>query len=61
MTSTELSDVEKERLEEIPHPSLPEGSTASSTSIDAARRFTGHLRDRRLASYTERPVPARAG
>jgi hypothetical protein len=27
MTSTELSDVEKKSLEEIPHPSLPEGSS----------------------------------
>ncbi|WP_226359856.1 hypothetical protein [Pseudonocardia sp. ICBG1142] len=27
MTSAELSDVEKKSLEEIPHPSLPEGSS----------------------------------
>ena len=61
MTCTEVSDVEKKSLEEIPQPSLPEGSTASSTSTDAVRRFMGQLRDRRPASYTDLPVPARAG
>ena len=61
MTSSELSDVEEKSLEEIPRPSLPEGSTASSTSTDGARRFRGHLRDRRPASYAELAVPARAG
>jgi N-carbamoylputrescine amidase len=30
-------------------------------AVDAARRFMGHLRDRRPASYAELPVPARAG
>ena len=30
MTSVELSDVEKKSLEEIPHPSLPEGSSIYS-------------------------------
>jgi len=57
MTSTELSDIEKKSLEEIPHPSLPDDA------VDAARRFMGHLRDRRPASYAAAapaPVTARA-